>query len=100
MTNIDKSTQFRRDQMREHLVSELEQTLDDRINRFIEVDHQQMLANHHFTQASRECHKCYRDGHYIAAIMLAQSVAEGILKFMVEKTISRLKQTKVSGVLN
>jgi predicted RNase H-like nuclease len=83
--NSDSVLKLRKDQLRKSFLADGEQSLEARIERYIEVNHQNMVAMHHFTLASRECHECYRDGHFIAAIMLAQAVAEGILKFMVER---------------
>ena len=40
---------------------------------------------HHFSKASSECKDLYRDGHLISAVMLSQSVAEGIWRFVLER---------------
>lgn len=83
--NSDSLLRFRKDQLRKSFLADVEQSLEARIERYIEVNHQNMVAMHHFTLASRECHECYTQGHFIAAIMLSQAVAEGVLKLMVER---------------
>jgi hypothetical protein len=85
MTDTPDTTTFRRDQLRKRFAYDAESSMEARIDRYIEVNHQNMVAMHHFTLASRECHDCYTHGHFIAAIMLSQAVAEGILKLMVER---------------
>jgi hypothetical protein len=85
MTDTADLTTFRREQLRRRFAEEAEGSMEIRIDRYIEVNHQNMVATHHFTLASRECHDCYAHGHFIAAIMLSQAVAEGILKLMVER---------------
>ena len=74
------------DDRREHveyiLRSEFEQSLQQRIDRYLSANHQPILGNHHFAHASTECVHLYRDGYFIACITLSQSVAEGIIRFV------------------
>lgn len=85
MTNQTDELEFRKASLRKRMVQSLEQSLDERVDRFLAVGHQNMVAKHHFTDASQECLECFTHGHFIAAIMLAQAVAEGVLKLMVER---------------
>ena len=77
--------ELRRAQMRDDLRQADEQTLNERIDRYMEIDHQGIIGNHYFAAASSECIKLYRDGHFIATVMSSQAVNEGILKFLAER---------------
>jgi hypothetical protein len=71
--------------LKDSLLSELEQTVDQRIDRYMEIDHQGIIGNHHFASASSECINLYRDGYFISAVMVSQAVNEGIVKFVAER---------------
>ena len=66
----------------EHLRAMDEHTREDRANRQLEVDSPWAIPIHHFSDASRECLNLYRDGHFIATVMVTQAVNEGIIKFV------------------
>ena len=66
----------------EHLRDMDEHTREDRVNRQLEVDSPLAIPIHHFSDASRECLNLYRDGHFIATVMVTQAVNEGIIKFV------------------
>ena len=51
----------------------------------MEVEHQGVIPNHHFAAASSECINLYRDGYLLSAVMVSQSVTEGIWKFVLER---------------
>ena len=72
----------RRVQLKNDLRQIYEQTLDERVDRCLEINHQGIIGNHHFAAASSECINLYRDGHFISAVMVSQAVNEGILKFV------------------
>ena len=63
-----------RAQMRDDLRQIDEQTLDARVDRYMEIDHQGIIGGHYFAKASSECINLYRDGHFIAAVMASQAV--------------------------
>lgn len=75
----------RRAQIKDDLRQMFEQTLDARVERYLEINHQGIIGNHYFAAASSECIDLYRDGHFMAAVMLTQAVNEGILKFVAER---------------
>ena len=79
--------------LKDSLLSELEQTVDQRIDRYFEIDHQGIVGNHYFARASSECIKLYRDGYYISAVMVSQAVNEGIVKFIAERNGIKEKKT-------
>ena len=62
-----------------------EQTREDRVNRYLEINRQWVSGYHYFSRASVECIHLYRDGHFIATVMMTQAVNEGILKFVAKR---------------
>lgn len=62
-----------------------EQTVEEKAERYLSIDHQGIVGNHHFAVASDEAIRCFEEGLYISCIMASQAVAEGILKFLVER---------------
>ncbi len=76
---------LRRERLKEALRAELEQTLDQRVNRYLEVQHQNIIPGHHFAAASAECLALYRDGCFLSTVMASQAVAEGIFRFVLER---------------
>lgn len=81
----ERALDERRQALRQLLYSELEQTIEQRINRYFEVNHQWVTGNHHFAEASTECLNLYRDGYYLSCIMVTQAVSEGIAKFVANR---------------
>jgi len=76
---------WRRVHLREELRSAFEDTLDDRISRWIDINHQPIVGAHHFAAASTECLELYRDGFFVSAVMTSQAVAEGIRRFVLDR---------------
>jgi hypothetical protein len=74
-----------REELKRSIYSEIEWTIEARIDRYLSVDHQWLIANHYFAQASHECLLLYRDGYFTSCIMVAQALSEGILKFVAER---------------
>jgi len=91
------------DQQRELLnrsiCSELERTIDARIDRYLSVNHQWLIANHHFAHASHECLLLYRDGYFTSCIMVAQALSEGILMFVAKRNNVQQVEKKTKQVL-
>lgn len=100
-----KNGQTPQDQiMRAQLLNDLrqtyEQSLDERITRFLEINHQGIIGDHYFSAASSECILLYRDGHFISAVMASQAVNEGIVKFIADRNnIPREKHDKLIETL-
>ena len=72
----------------------LKQTIEIRVERYLEVEHQGVIPNHHFAAASSECINLYRDGYLLSAVMVSQSVTEGIWKFVLERNQIQPKKLK------
>ena len=62
-----------------------EHTREARVDRYLEVNSRRVIGSQYFSRASTECVALYSDGHYIATVMMTQSVNEGILKFVAER---------------
>ena len=72
-------------QTKDTLKQMFELTLDERIERRIEVKPHGIIPNSHFAAVSAECYSLYQDGHYYGTISLTQAVAEALLRFLCEK---------------
>ena len=46
--------------------AEFEQTLPARVDRYLSIGHQRIIADHHFSAPSSECINLYRDGYFTA----------------------------------
>jgi len=65
-------------------------SIEDKIDRYLELEHQQIIGYHYFSDASSECIFCYRDGYFISTVMMSHAINEGIIKFITERNrISR-----------
>src|SRR5713101_3056444 len=81
----DNDDIVRREQLKRGLLDACKGTVDARVDRYLEVSHQGIVPNHHFAAASSECVDLYRDGYFLSAVMVSQSVAEGIWRFLLER---------------
>ncbi len=71
--------------VRQDLQSEFKGTIDQRVERYLEIDHKEIIGNHHFAGASSECIRLYCDGYLISSVMVSQAVNEGIVRFIAER---------------
>lgn len=69
-------------QLKDTLQQEFEYSLQQRIDRYLELKPHGIIPNSHFAAVSAECHLLYRDGHYYGTISLTQAVAEALVKFL------------------
>ena len=79
-TEISRSEDLKR-----RMRAALEQTIEIRVERYLEVAHQGFIPDHHFAAAASECIYLYRDGYLLSAVMVSQAVAEGIWRFVLER---------------
>ena len=83
---IDLAMQaIKRRRLQDDLRSSLEQSIDQRVDRYLEINHQWIIGNHYFAAASAECIELYRDGYFISTVMVSQAVNEGIFRFVAER---------------
>ncbi len=76
---------IRQKQAEDSIKQEFEQTLADRVARYLQVSQAGIIPNHYFAAASTECIFLFRDGHFYGCISLVQAVAEAIIKFLCQK---------------
>src|SRR4030042_16066 len=91
---MDKK-QIKKLMVRQSLQSELEGTIDQRVERYLEIEHQGIIGGHYFANASSECIYLYRDGYFIGSVMMSHSINEGIIKFVAER--NRIERDKPDG---
>jgi len=85
MRNPDIQKTMRMQQVKEAIISDFNSSVDQRVGRYMEIGHQWIIGNHHFAVASAECINLYRDGHFIAAVMMSHSINEGIIVFVADR---------------
>ncbi len=78
-------TQIKRQMVKDNLTVAFNSSLDARVDRYLDIGHQWIIGNHHFAEASSECINVYRDGHFIAALMMSHSINEGIVVFVADR---------------
>jgi hypothetical protein len=81
----ESSEIWRREDLKKGMRQVLEQTIEERVERYLEVAHQGIIPNHHFAAASSECIDRYRDGYSLSAVMVSQAVTEGIWRLVLER---------------
>ena len=87
---MEHSEKIKRIQLRQTLESDCIGSVDGKIERYLEIEHQGIIGGHHFASASSECIYLFRDGYFIGAVMMSHSINEGIIKFIAERNdISR-----------
>ena len=82
---MNHSDQTRRIFLKESIESECKGSIDEKISRYLEIEHQGIISNHYFAKASSECIYLYRDGYFIGAVMMSHSINEGIVKYIAER---------------
>ena len=80
-TGTDEMT----DEIEQRLRHDFERDFPRRLERYARSRVHQIIPDAYFDQASTECRKMYVDGHFYGCITLAQSIAEGISKFLAQK---------------
>ncbi len=79
------STVMKKITIRQDLQARFNSTIDQKVERYLEIVHQEIIGAHHFAAASSECIRVYVDGHFISAVMVSQAVNEGIVRFIAER---------------
>lgn len=82
---MDRSEIIRRIQLRENIESQCKGSIEEKISRYVEIEHQGIIGGHYFANASSECIYLYCDGYFIGAVMMSHAINEGIIKFVVER---------------
>ena len=76
---------IKRIMVKESIESHCQHDIDDKIERYLEIEHQGIIGGHFFAPASSECIYLYRDGYFIGAVMMSHAINEGIIKFVAER---------------
>jgi hypothetical protein len=92
---MDHSEIIRRIQVRESIESDCKASIEEKISRYLEIEHQGIIGGHYFANASSECILLYRDGYFIGAVMMSHAINEGIIKFVAER--NRIERNKPDG---
>jgi len=95
-------------QVKDTLEQVFKLTLDQRVDRYIELRPHGIIPNSHFAAVSAESHELYRDGHFYGTISLTQAVAEALIRFLCQKNgwgpnqnyKENLKQLKTRGKIS
>lgn len=77
--------EVRREQIRKDLRSLFEQTLEEQVDRVMTSRVHPIIPAHYFASVSSECAEVYREGRFFSAISLAQSLVDGISKFILKR---------------
>ena len=64
------------------LKKQCEATVAERVDRYLRIGHQLIVANTPFAGASAECVGLFRDGHFYGCISLSQAVGEALVRHM------------------
>lgn len=82
---MDPSAVMKRKMVRESIEAQCKSFVEEKIDRYLEVEHQGIIGGHYFAHASSECIYLYRDGYFIGAVMMSHAINEGIMKFVAER---------------
>ena len=75
--------------------AEFEATVHQRVRRYLEINHHNIVANPKdtkFASVSTECIDLFRDGYFYGCISLSQTVTEALSKFLCERNGFRPKK--------
>ena len=90
---MDNSKIFKRHQIREQIEMHCLGLIEEKIDRYLEIEHQEIIGNHYFAEASLECIFLYRDGYFISTVMMSHAINEGIIKLLAERNNIGIQKT-------
>ena len=76
---------IKRQEIRQEIEMQCFGFIEQKIDRYLEIEHQEIIGDHYFAEASSECIYLYRDGYFIGTVMLTHAINEGIIKLLVRK---------------
>lgn len=92
---MDTTEVMKRIMARESIEAQSNSFIEEKINRYLEIEHQGIIGGHYFAPASSECIYLYRDGYFIGAVMMSHAINEGIMKFVAER--NGIERNKADG---
>ena len=95
LDNMNNPERIRRLQIKNEIESQCMGLIEEKIDRYLEIEHQGIIGYHYFAEASSECIYLYRDGYFIATVMMIHAINEGIIKFIAER--NGIKREKTDG---
>jgi hypothetical protein len=93
---MDTSEMMKRIRIKESIVSQCKSFIEEKIDRYLEIEHQGIVGGHYFAAASSECIYLYRDGYFIGAVMMSHAINEAIIKFVAER--NNIERTNNDGI--
>lgn len=88
MTGFKQKTseeKVRRIQIKKDIKSQCINTIEEKADRYLEIEHLGIIGGHYFAKSSSECIYLYRDGYFIGSVMMSHSINEGIIKFVAKR---------------
>ena len=82
---MNASEAMKRIMVKQSIESQCRSFIEEKIDRYLEIEHQGIIGGHYFAPASSECIYLYRDGYFIGAVMMSHAINEGIMKFVAER---------------
>jgi hypothetical protein len=82
---MDTAEAMKRIRVKESIEAHYQSFIDEKIDRYLEIERQGIIGGHYFASASSECIYLYRDGYFIGAVMMSHAINEGIIKFVAER---------------
>ncbi len=64
---MNTSEAIKRHMVKESIEAQCKNFIKEKIDRYLEIEHQGIIGGHYFAQASSECIHLYRDGYFILA---------------------------------
>lgn len=89
MDEETKRKLFQYAQTADSIKQEFEQTLSERVERYLQVKPHKIIPNAPFAAPSAQCSLLFRDGHFYACIALVQAVAEAIVRYICDIDFSK-----------
>ena len=95
LDNMNNPERIRRLQIKNEIESQCMGLIEEKIDRYLEIEHQGIIGYHYFAEASSECIYLYRDGYFIGAVMMSHAINEGLMKFVAER--NSIERNKSDG---
>lgn len=92
---MNTSETMKRIRVKESIEAQCKSFVEEKIDRYLEIEHQGIIGGHYFAPASSECIYLYRDGYFIGAVMMSHAINEGIIKFVAER--NEIERQKSDG---
>ena len=89
---MDINERIKRQKIKEEIEMQCLGFIEQKIDRYLEIEHQEIIGDHYFAEASSQCIYLYRDGYFIGTVMMSHAINEGIIKLLVDR--NKIKRQK------